>query len=290
MGAVTAEVEITGAPGTPRSAEAAASLARFDARMRIPIVLSAILPIVISPEGGGWLAITIGIASWLVFLVDYVVRTRHLVRYRHTGFGRFDLVVVILTAPWFLLPAFQAGRFVVILRLARLARLVIAGGGARRLIERLGRVVIVAVGVVAVASMVAYRAEHPVNQLFATRGDAIWWGVVTLTTVGYGDVYPITTTGRWMGVIIMVTGIAVLGVLAGSLASFFRIDPKPGSADDTADAPDAADAAEPGAEPSPVPAGPPPVAEEIGRLADLVERGALTADEFEARKALLLAS
>jgi voltage-gated potassium channel len=46
---------------------------------------------------------------------------------------------------------------------------------------------------------------------------------VTITTVGYGDIVPKTTTGRWAAVVIMVTGIAVLGVLAGSLASFFRL-------------------------------------------------------------------
>jgi voltage-gated potassium channel len=52
----------------------------------------------------------------------------------------------------------------------------------------------------------------------------LWWGIVTVTTVGYGDIVPTTTTGRWVAVVIMVTGIAVLGVLAGSLASFFRLD------------------------------------------------------------------
>jgi voltage-gated potassium channel Kch len=43
-----------------------------------------------------------------------------------------------------------------------------------------------------------------------------------LTTVGYGDVVPITETGRWAGVTIMVAGIALLGTLAGSLSNFFR--------------------------------------------------------------------
>jgi voltage-gated potassium channel len=57
----------------------------------------------------------------------------------------------------------------------------------------------------------------------ARVGDALWWGIVTLTTVGYGDIVPKTTTGRLCGVVIMFTGIAVLGVLAGSLASLFNL-------------------------------------------------------------------
>ena len=235
--------------GQPRTPEAAAFLARFDRIMRIPIIVSAILPLVVVPESSGWLGVVVGVSTWIVFLVDYVVHMRHAVHYGRTRYGRFDLFVVIATAPWFLLPGLQPGRFVVLLRLARLARIVMASRGSRRLFERLGRVGAIALGVTFFGSLVAYYAEHPTNPEFATFGDSLWWGIVTLTTVGYGDIVPKTATGRWAAVCIMFTGIAVLGVLAGSLSSFFRISP---SSDDGS-ATQAEEAEPESATPSPAP-------------------------------------
>ena len=211
-------------PGQPRSEHDGAALARFTARVRLPILLAAVLPIFIVPEPGDWVAVVVGVVSWLVFLVDLVVSERRRVRYLSTALGRFDLMVVVLTAPWFLLPGAQAGSFVVLLRLARLARVVMVSRGAKRLFERLGRVAVVALAVVFLGAAVAYHAEHPTNPGFATFGDALCWGVVTLTTVGYGDIVPKTSAGRWAGVMIMLSGISVVGLLAGSLASFFRLD------------------------------------------------------------------
>jgi voltage-gated potassium channel len=220
-------VDVTSAaerqPGQARSEADAAFLKRFDAWMQLPIIVSAILPLIVAPESNGWVGVVVGVTTWLVFLVDYVVQARHREHYGRTGLGLFDLFVVLATAPWFLIPCFHAGRFVVLLRLARLARLAMASRGSRRLFERLGRVVAVAAGVLVTASLVAYYAERPVNSEFATVGDALWWGIVTITTVGYGDIVPKTPTGRFAGVAIMITGIAVLGVLAGSLSSFFRL-------------------------------------------------------------------
>jgi voltage-gated potassium channel len=119
----------------------------------------------------------------------------------------------------------------VVLRLARVARLVIASKGARQLFDRLGRVALVAGSVMVAGAVAAYYAEHPVNPEFATFGDSLWWAIVTLTTVGYGDIVPETTTGRIAAVMIMLTGVAVLGLLAGSLASFFRLQPDGSAAD-----------------------------------------------------------
>lgn len=217
-------------PGAPRDDGAAAAFGGYDRVARLPIVLSALLPLVIAPQPGNPVSVAIGIVSWLVFVVDFAVHERLLRRYLHTNLGRFDLAIVVLTAPWFLLPGTHAaGGFIVVLRLARLARLVVANRPARQLFARLGQVAVVALSVMVGGAVVAYYAEHAINPEFATFGDSLWWSVVTLTTVGYGDIVPETLTGRTAAVMIMLTGVAVLGLLAGSLASFFR--PQSGGSD-----------------------------------------------------------
>ena len=84
--------------------------------MRLPIIVSAVLPLIVVPEAGDRIGIVVGVVTWLVFLVDYVVHARHLDRYGRTRLGRFDLFVVVATAPWFLLPGAHAGGFVAALR------------------------------------------------------------------------------------------------------------------------------------------------------------------------------
>ncbi len=217
--------ETARAAGIPRSPADADALARFNQRIAFPLVVAAVVPLFLLP-GGAYPLLTavVFIAAWLVFLADLVVHERRLVHYLRTWLGRFDLVVVVLTAPWFLVIGPADTKFLLVIRLARLSRVVMATRGARRLFERLGRVAVVAAVVLVVGAAVAYRAEHATNPGFATYGDALWWAIVTLTTVGYGDIVPKTTAGRVDGVMIMITGISVLGLLAGSMASFFRLD------------------------------------------------------------------
>jgi voltage-gated potassium channel len=51
-------------------------------------------------------------------------------------------------------------------------------------------------------------------------GDAVWWSITTVTTVGYGDIYPVTTAGRVVAVALMIGGVSLLGVVTATLASW----------------------------------------------------------------------
>jgi voltage-gated potassium channel len=214
------------APLTALTEEQVKARDRWQARWNIPIFVAAVVPLFFTSPKTRWAQVLVGLGSWLVFVVDLAVQRRIDPSYLRRRNGRIDLGIVLLTFPYYLIPGIGGASAILLLaRLARLVRLLLATSGLRRFAARLGKVAIVAALVVVLASLGAYQAEHKTNSEFATVGDALWWGVVTLTTVGYGDIVPKTTAGRLCGVAIMFTGIAVLGVLAGSLASLFNLEP-----------------------------------------------------------------
>jgi voltage-gated potassium channel Kch len=191
----------------------------------VPIIVAAVLPLFVTSPKSKWVEVVVGVGSWLVFVVDLVVQWRIQHDYLRRRRGKFDLGIVVLTFPFYVIPGVSGGAAVLLLaRLGRVVRVLLATAGLRRFAARLGKVVVVAGLVVVLASLAAYEAEHPTNPGFATIGDALWWGIVTLTTVGYGDIVPKTQAGRFAGIAIMFTGIAVLGVLASSLAAVFHLD------------------------------------------------------------------
>jgi voltage-gated potassium channel len=69
----------------------------------------------------------------------------------------------------------------------------------------------------------AERASESAN--ITTAGDAIWWAYVTITTVGYGDRFPVTTAGRLVGIMVMTTGVAVFATFAGLISSKLLASP-----------------------------------------------------------------
>jgi voltage-gated potassium channel len=66
-----------------------------------------------------------------------------------------------------------------------------------------------------------YVVEVGQNGAIKGFGDAVWWAIVTSTTVGYGDVSPVTTEGRLIAVVLMLTGIGLVGVFTARVASLF---------------------------------------------------------------------
>jgi voltage-gated potassium channel len=219
----------------------AARLKAWESRTTSWIIVSALVPIATAfgPDNHSAFKNVINVACWLVFLVDLVVHIRLSDRYLSRGRGQFDLSIVLITAPWFIITG-GGSQFVVLARLARLGRVVMASTRSNKLkhlVNQLGNVAIYALGLVFVAALIEHTVE-PASSGFTTYGDSVWWGFVTLTTVGYGDIVPVTSAGRVTAVVLMLGGVAFLGTLAGTLAAFFGVgaDGKPVQYDDAGNA------------------------------------------------------
>lgn len=150
--------------------------------------------------------------AWSLFVVDYVVRfclARRRLRFvlRHP----FDLAVVLLP----MLRQLRALRVVTVVTLLN-----------RRLIHSLQqRVALYASGATLLvglcASLAVLDAERGAPDATITDfPNALWWALTTITTVGYGDRYPVTGEGRLVAATLMVGGIALLGVVTGLVASW----------------------------------------------------------------------
>ncbi|HET8526179.1 MAG TPA: potassium channel family protein [Actinomycetota bacterium] len=214
-------------------------LERWERRANPFIVVAAIVPIVVAFTRDPTEGVTpfVDIASWLVFAVDLAVHMRLSDRYLATGRGKFDLGIVVLTFPWYLLlPGSDATQVLALARLARLGRIAMVAvkgsRGLRRFAQRLGKAAAAAGIVTFTCALIVYNVESPADG-FKTFGDSLWWAIVTVTTVGYGDLVPQTTAGRVTAAFLMVSGLAFLGALAGSLAALLGVsDDAPVGPDD----------------------------------------------------------
>jgi voltage-gated potassium channel len=120
-----------------------------------------------------------------------------------------------------------------IFRVARLFRIVrqlrrMTGGELRRMLTRrlaqstlLFTLVVALILVFTIAWGVLFAEQSAPNANIKTYHDAVWWAFVTITTVGYGDYYPVTGWGQFMAVILMFFGLGIIGVLSSYLASTF---------------------------------------------------------------------
>jgi voltage-gated potassium channel len=155
----------------------------------------------------------IGAGIWALFVLDYVTRFALASdRRRFVSRHLFDLAVIALP----MIRPLRALRVLTILGfLNRRSGTAFRGRVIAYVIAATGMIVFIA----ALAGLDAERGRRGAN--IETFPDALWWAVSTITTVGYGDRYPTTGTGRLVGVGLMLAGIALLGVVTASLASWF---------------------------------------------------------------------
>lgn len=163
-------------------------------------------------------------AVCMVFFTDFLIsfyRAENRWRYFVT-WGWIDLLSSI--------PAIDVARWGRAARILRIFRLLRAFRAAQLLTEfvvkRRAQNALLAVSLVAIilitfCSIAVLHFESRVTANIVTANDALWWAVTTITTVGYGDKYPMTNEGRMVAVLLMLGGVGLFGTFSGLLASWF---------------------------------------------------------------------
>ncbi len=236
------------------------------------LVLMALLFLPVTPAERELLTVYDN-AVCVIFLIDFAFNLAGSKPKRAYFIGQRGWLDLIGSIPS--IGVFQIGALLRLARLSRLARIgKLLGGNNRTMLvkdvldnrgEYATFITILLAGIVLSAGSILvleFESRSPDSNI-QTGGDALWWGFVTITTVGYGDFYPVTFFGRITGLFVMFAGIGIIGALASILASMLVAPSKPaetapevapgaaatiGSSTETAAAMDAPGAAVPGTE------------------------------------------
>ena len=203
---------------------------RFAAAVDLPLTVLAIawlpvlvVPLVVHLSGGTSQSFEVtDYVIWALFAVEYLAKL-YLApeRGRFVRQHLFDLVVVAV-------PVLRPLRGLRLLRLFDLSRattlVVNALRRLRAILTHRGLhfvLLSVVILIFALAALVLNFEAHAHGSNIHNCGQALWWAIVTVTTVGYGDTYPVTAAGRGVAVVLMLVGIGLIGVLTATVASYF---------------------------------------------------------------------
>jgi voltage-gated potassium channel len=164
----------------------------------------------------------------IIFLLEFFVRFYNAEsKLKFMKWGWIDLVSSIPS-----IDILRAGRAI---RLIRLFRIIRAFRSTKNLVTHIFKnkaqgtftsVSIIALLLVIFSAIAILQVETDPNSNIKTAEDAIWWAYVTITTVGYGDKFPVTTEGRLIAGLLMTAGVGLFGTFAGYVASLFVADKK----------------------------------------------------------------
>jgi voltage-gated potassium channel len=160
------------------------------------------------------------------FLIEFSIRFYHAEnKLKFMKWGWIDLLASIPTFDFL-----RAGRALQLIRLLRILR---AFRSTRQLLNHVYKnktqgafttVSIIAILMVIFSAVAILQVETAPDSNIKTAEDAIWWAYVTITTVGYGDKFPVTTAGRIIAAGLMTVGVGLFGTFTGFLASWFVAD------------------------------------------------------------------
>lgn len=235
----------------------------FDATITVLVLLSVICVFAITFDlPSSW----VGVIQWIeavisvIFTIEYVLRLltadfldqnkgekhmwRAVLRYMRSGMALVDLVAIL---PFYLpmifpcnLLAIRIFRLLRLLRIFKLNRYFASLAAIGQVIrgksrELLGSLFFVGLMLI-VSSLVIYAVEHDAQpDVFKNAFSGLWWAIATLTTVGYGDIYPVTTVGRMVGAVIALLGIGMVAIPTGIISSGLIEQMKKGHSKDNED-------------------------------------------------------
>lgn len=165
------------------------------------------------PRGHEIIAVIL-ITIWAVFVIDYVVRL--LLASDRRAFVRKNIPDLLAA----LLPVFRPFRLLRELRHIK----VFKGTSGRAIRARLTAysASFVALWVYTIAISEVYVERGAPGATIVSLGDALYWAVVTMATVGYGDMVPVTTAGRVLAVMLMISGVAIVGITTATIVSYLN--------------------------------------------------------------------
>ena len=192
-------------------------LARVEQLTELPLLLLSfcMVPLLLGPllwemsSTEETLFFALDTVIWAIFVVEIVVKFA--IAQDRIGFllGHWLEIIVVIVPPF---------------RPLRIFRLVLFGSRAIRYSRRLANIDylgVYAVGLVLIGSTIVAAVEIGGEGEIQSYTDALWWALVTVTTVGYGDVTPVTAAGRIVATFLIVGGVGLFGALTANLASSF---------------------------------------------------------------------
>ncbi|MDB3857648.1 ion transporter [Schleiferiaceae bacterium] len=176
------------------------------------------------------------VISVAIFSLEYIYRTvlnfrrNKNLKYNYSFYGLIDLIAVL---PFFLPLAFafdsRALRILRLIRALRVLKVSQHSKAVKHLLQvfkqikgELTLTFFLSLILIVFSGIVVYYAENPSQpDVFNNIGNSIWWALATLTTVGYGDIYPITVLGKLIASFVAIVGIGLIAIPTGLISATY---------------------------------------------------------------------